>query len=68
MWRQNTLWPLANVMMFNERIILSVNDGGAIATDIQFNHPHIVEISLGKMTLAKMAFIQHTQGNDCAAQ
>ena len=36
---------------FNEVIILSVNDGGAIATDIQFNHPHIVEISAGKMTL-----------------
>ena len=36
---------------FNEVIILSVDDGGAIATDIQFNHPHIVEISAGKMTL-----------------
>ena len=36
---------------FNEVIILSVNDGGAIATDIQFNHPHIVEISADKMTL-----------------
>ena len=36
---------------FNEVIILSVDDGGAIATDIQFNHPHIVEISAGTMTL-----------------
>ena len=36
---------------FNEVIILSVDDGGAISTDIQFNHPHIVEISAGKMTL-----------------
>ena len=34
---------------FNEVIILSVDDGGAIATDIQFNHPHIVEISAGKV-------------------
>ena len=29
---------------FNEVIILSVDDGDAIATDIQFKHPHIVEI------------------------
>lgn len=36
---------------FNEVIILSVDDGGAIVADIQFNHPHIVEISAGKMTL-----------------
>ena len=36
---------------FNEVIILSVDDGGAIATDIQFNHPHIIEISAGELTL-----------------
>ena len=36
---------------FNEVIILSLNDGGGISTDIQFKHPHIVEISAGKMTL-----------------
>ena len=35
---------------FNEVIILSVDDGGAIATDIQFNHPHIIQISSGKVT------------------
>ena len=29
---------------FNEVIILRVDYGGDIATDIQFNHPHIVEI------------------------
>ncbi len=27
---------------FNEVIILSVDNGGAIATNIQFKHPHIV--------------------------
>ena len=36
---------------FNEVIILSVDDDGAIATDLQFNHPHIVAISAGKMTI-----------------
>ena len=41
---------------FNEIIILSVDDSGAIATDIQFSHPHIVEISQGKMTLDGSGF------------
>ena len=41
---------------FNEVIILSVNNGGAIATDIRVNHPHIVEISEGKMTLDGSGF------------
>ncbi len=41
---------------FNEVIILSVDDGGAIATDIQFNHPHIVEISAGKVMLDGSGF------------
>ena len=34
---------------FNEVIILSIDEFGAISTDIQFNHPHIVEISAGKV-------------------
>ena len=41
---------------FNEVIILSVEDSGAIATDIRFNHPHIVKISEGKMTLDGSGF------------
>ena len=41
---------------FNEVIMLSVEDDGAIVTDIQFNHPHIVEISAGKITLDGSGF------------
>jgi len=41
---------------FNEVIILSVDDGGAIATNIKFNHPHIVEISAGKVILDDSGF------------
>lgn len=41
---------------FNEIIILSVDDNGAFATDIQFSHPHIVEISQGKMTFDGSGF------------
>ena len=41
---------------FNEVIILSVDEDGAIATDIQFNHPHIVEISAGKVMLDGSGF------------
>ena len=36
---------------FNEVITLNIHDDGAIATDIQFKHPHIVEVSAGKVTL-----------------
>ena len=41
---------------FNEVIILSVDDGGAIATDIQFNHPHIIEIAAGEVMLDHNGF------------
>ena len=41
---------------FNEVILLSVDNSGAIATDIQFNHPHIIEISQGKITLDGSGF------------
>ena len=41
---------------FNEVIMLSVEDGGAIATEIRFNHPHIVEISAAKMTFDGSGF------------
>ena len=41
---------------FNEVIILSVEEGGAISTDIRFSHPHIVEISAGKMTIDDSRF------------
>ena len=41
---------------FNEIIILSVEDDGGIVTDIQFDHPHIVEISAGKMTIDESRF------------
>ena len=41
---------------FNEVIILSVDDGGAIATNIQFNHPHVVEISAGKVMIDGSGF------------
>ena len=41
---------------FNEIIILSVEDDGGIVTDIQFDHPHIVEISAGKMTIDESGF------------
>ena len=41
---------------FNEVIILRVEDGGGISTDIQFTHPHIVEISEGKMTIDESGF------------
>ena len=41
---------------FNEFIILNVKDDGAIATYIQFNHPHVVEVSAGKMTVKGSGF------------
>ena len=41
---------------FNEIIILSVADDGGIVTDIHFDHPHIVEISSGKMTIDESGF------------
>ena len=34
---------------FNEVIHLIADDSGVIATDIQFNHPHISKISQGRM-------------------
>ena len=36
---------LRQSVMINEVVILTVDNDGAIATDIQFNHPHIVEVS-----------------------
>lgn len=36
---------------FNEVITLDVQDDGALATSMQFDHPRIVEISPGQMTL-----------------
>ena len=41
---------------FNEVIIFSVDNSGAIATDIQFNHPHIIQISAGKVMLDGKGF------------
>ncbi len=41
---------------FNEVIMLSVETGGAIATEIWVDHPHIVEISAGKMTFDGTGF------------
>ena len=41
---------------FNEVIIISIDDSGAIATDIRFDHPHVVETSEGKMTLNGRSF------------
>ena len=43
-------------MPIREVTILSVDNGGAIATDIHFNHPLIVEISAGKMRLDGVGF------------
>ena len=36
---------------FNEIVKLTVDNDGTISTDIQFNHPHIVEASVGKVTI-----------------
>ena len=41
---------------FNEIIVLSVENGGNITTDIHFNHPHIFEISAVKMTIDENSF------------
>ena len=36
---------------FNEVITLNIHSDGAIATDIQFKHPHVIHVSVGKVTL-----------------
>ena len=41
---------------FNEVVILAVDNDGAITTDIRFNHPHIVEVSVGKVTIDGSGF------------
>ena len=41
---------------FNEIVKLTVDNDGTISTDIQFNHPHIVEVSVGKVTIDGSGF------------
>ena len=41
---------------FNEIVMLTVDKDGTISTDIQFNHPHIVEVSVGKVTIDGSGF------------
>ena len=41
---------------FNEIVMLTVDKDGTISTDIQFNHPHIVEVSVGKVTIDGIGF------------
>ena len=41
---------------FNEIVQLTVDNDGTISTDIQFNHPHIVEVSVGKVTIDGSGF------------
>ena len=41
---------------FNEIVKLTVDNDGTISTDIQFNHPHIVEVSAGKVTIDGSGF------------
>ena len=41
---------------FNEIVKLTVDNDSTISTDIQFNHPHIVEVSVGKVTIDGSGF------------